>query len=238
MFTTPVLWDGDGSVAFGMEAKRVRYVSPGVAEVQVHLSSDGNNGLTVLIERTNPKDPVRNMRVVMPGYENQFVAQPFHPTFLEAIKKYKIIRFMHWMDGENAAKKGDWASRPTRQSASYAWPHAANAPAGASLEDIIFLSNQLGASPWFVLQSSVTDDYVAKFSALIRDSLRPDVEVYVELGNEVWSNMHLTGQYVHEMGIRTGVDLPNPNPDANPKPLGCIETSSKPSNKPPRSTPA
>ena len=186
-----------------MEAKRVRYVSPGVAEVQVHLSSQTNNGLTVQIERTNPKDPVRNLHVVMPGYENQFLAQPFHPTFLEAMKKYKIIRFMKWMDGDGAGK-GDWASRPTRQSASYAWSHL-NRPKGASLEDIIFLSNRLGASPWFVLQTSIEDDYVTKFAALVRDTLRPDVKVYVELGNEVWSTLHRTGQYAHEQGLRTGL---------------------------------
>lgn len=198
-----MLWDGDGTVGFGMEAKRVRYVSPGVAEVQVHLSSQTNNGLTVQIERTNPKDPVRNLHVVMPGYENQFLAQPFHPTFLEAMKKYKIIRFMKWMDGDGAGK-GDWASRPTRQSASYAWSHL-NRPKGASLEDIIFLSNRLGASPWFVLQTSIEDDYVTKFAALVRDTLRPDVKVYVELGNEVWSTLHRTGQYAHEQGLRTGL---------------------------------
>ena len=158
-----------------------------------------------MIERTNPKDPVRNLHVIMPGYEDQFLSQPFHPTFLEAMKKYKILRFMTWMDG-NSAGKGDWASRATGQSASYAWSHS-DRPKGASLEDMIFLCNRLGASPWFVLQPSATDDYVQKFAALIRDTLRPDVDVYVELGNEVWSHLHPTGQYVHEMGLSTGLSL-------------------------------
>ena len=220
-----VLWDGDGTVGFGMEAVRVRYVAPGVAEVQVHLSSQTNNGLTVMIERTNPKDPVRNLRVIMPGYEDQFLGQPFHPTFLEAIKKYKILRFMKWMDGDNAAK-GGWASRPSRQSASYAWSHS-DRPKGASLEDMILLSNKLGASPWFVLQTSVADDYVRNFAALIRDTLRPDVEVYVELGNEVWSHMYPTGQYAHEMGLTTGSSLIPPCKHAHKRPGSLTPSDSQ-----------
>ena len=90
-----VYWDGDGTISFGLEAKQVRYPAPNHAVVHVVLSTGANNGLSLQIDRTNPSDPVRNIRVVTPGFEegvHRFVTQPFHPAFLQVFTMAVLAR--------------------------------------------------------------------------------------------------------------------------------------------------
>ena len=83
-----VLYDGDGVLSFNMNAARVWRPRPGRVDVLVRLSMQGNNGLCLSIERTNPLDPVRNIRVYTPGFEEGrgFQGSPFHPALLATIR--------------------------------------------------------------------------------------------------------------------------------------------------------
>ena len=50
---------------------------------------------------------------------------------------------------------------------------------------MVALANIVGASPWFALPHTANDDYQRQFALLVKSRLRPDVNVYVEWGNEV-----------------------------------------------------
>lgn len=56
---------------------------------------------------------------------------------------------------------------------------------GVPVEVMVGLANRVGAAPWFNMPHTATDDYTTKFAELVRDTLRPDVAVYVEFSNEV-----------------------------------------------------
>ncbi len=73
---------------------QVSYPSPGRLEVLVELSTLFNNGLFLMIERTNPADPVRNIRVLPPGYSDGvgYKGSPFHPSLLHILRRYKVLR--------------------------------------------------------------------------------------------------------------------------------------------------
>lgn len=63
-----ILYDGDGILRFGMfDVKSVIY-GIGKCIVNVVPTTDFNNGLLVVIERTNPANPIKNIRVIRPGY--------------------------------------------------------------------------------------------------------------------------------------------------------------------------
>lgn len=60
---------------------------------------------------------------------------------------------------------------------------------------MVRLSNQLGAAPWFCMPVRATPEYAQQFAQLVKASLRPDVKIYLEVGNEMWHNGFFTGQY-------------------------------------------
>jgi hypothetical protein len=51
----------------------------------------------VTIARTNPANPLRNVRVIMPGFEATDAASPFHPALLNWLRGFSVLRFMDWM---------------------------------------------------------------------------------------------------------------------------------------------
>jgi hypothetical protein len=110
-----VLWEGDGVVTFSMwDVETFRYVEAGRAEVKLKPSTNGDNGLFVIIQRTNPDNPVRNIRVLMPGFDELTeAAMPFHPRFLTWLKDFGVLRFMEWMATNQAVLPKTWEERPT-----------------------------------------------------------------------------------------------------------------------------
>jgi hypothetical protein len=58
----------------------------------LQLSTDFNNGLELVVERVNGSDPVRNIRVYLPGFEAAGPSQPFHPTLLNFLSSFRVVR--------------------------------------------------------------------------------------------------------------------------------------------------
>ena len=139
---------------------------------------DPRAGITVSITRTNPADPLHGIRLVMPGFEHTYRSTDlFHPSYLEAVKLFSVLRFMNAMQTNNSTQE-DWDDRPrtTDQTQSR----------GMALEHMIALCNRTGATPWFTLPHLATTDYVTRFATTVFRQLRRDVEVYVEYSNETW----------------------------------------------------
>jgi hypothetical protein len=91
-----VLYDGDGTLTFGMfDVLKVKY-GVGRVEVVVQPSTNGNNGLLVTIERTNPDNPVRNIRIIRPGFEGIWQSIKFSPLLLEKLQPFGTLRFIDW----------------------------------------------------------------------------------------------------------------------------------------------
>jgi hypothetical protein len=51
-------------------------------------------------------DPVRNIRLIMPGFLATHEAQPFHPFFLKHIERFSTLRFMDWQH----TNSDDWVT--------------------------------------------------------------------------------------------------------------------------------
>lgn len=100
-----ILYDGDGVLTFGMyDVVRVRY-GIGKCIVDVLPSTNGNNGLLVTIERTNPDNHIRNIRVIRPGFENTWWTQVYSPLLLEKLAPYGTLRFMEWTNTNGQTDK-------------------------------------------------------------------------------------------------------------------------------------
>ena len=195
-----VRWDGDGVLSCSLNIKStVRFA--GRMECTMKFTTDFNNGLFVRVEWTNPGNPVRNVRVFMPGFDEgvtvnpetptalgPWPSMPFHPHILRFLEPFPVLRWMDWMQA-NSYSSGNFDDRPLSSSRRF-WGEG-----GVPLEHIILLSNHLGSAPYFNLPVRADDDYAEKFATLVRDQLRGDVDIFVELANENWHTGFDGGTY-------------------------------------------
>ncbi len=72
----------------------------------------GDNGISIRIISSNPANPLRNLRVLMPGFERVAGRQVFHPWFLKSLERYSVLRFMDWM-ATNSETLPPWSQRTT-----------------------------------------------------------------------------------------------------------------------------
>ena len=94
--TYTVLYEGEGKLDFGRNAK-AKETKPGRILVEVDSS---RGGFSLQLKETHPANYVRNIHVIMPGFERTWEKDPFHPAFLKrfipmllvAVAIYSLLR--------------------------------------------------------------------------------------------------------------------------------------------------
>lgn len=188
-----VLYDGSGRLEF-WNAATVATRSPGRITLDVDASR-GNFWLRIM--ETDPANPVRNIRVLMPGFADRTSEQPFHPRFLEYWQGVAAVRFMDWMH-TNGSTITHWSERPTLK-------HATCSKHGVPVEHMIALANTLRADPWFCMPHLADDAYVRKFAQMVREQLRPELKVWIEYSNEVWNGQFAQHRHAAQRGQELGL---------------------------------
>ncbi len=189
-----VLYDGEGRIEYGFDAKKDPAASSPGRDV-LDVDSKGGGGILLTIASTDPKkigNYIRNIRVVKAEYENNYKSEIFNPVFIEKIKKFRALRFMDWMGTNNSDQK-EWSDRPRLETASYATK-------GAPIEIMVALSNKVKADPWFNMPHGANDEYMTKFAQKVKESLAPNLKAYVEFSNEVWNWQFKQSHYALEKG--------------------------------------
>lgn len=182
-----VTWKGRGDLEFKGHV--------GIVSRQPHrlvVSVDGVRGGQpgLVLRNSDPADPIRDIRVWMPGQENSCHA--FHPAFLDRLRPFSVLRFYPWMRVYTSS--GRWRGRSTSTTARQSNQE------GVAAEFMVELCNDLNADPWFCIPHVADDEYVRGFATLVRDSLRHDARIYVEFSNETWNTDFAAGRWAREQG--------------------------------------
>jgi hypothetical protein len=185
------VFDGEGDVDFIGSSRTI-----GRAPGRVTFEMREKGGIRLVIKRTNPDDPVRNIRVMQPGLES--AKGTFSPAFLKRWAPFKVLRFMDWQSTNNSPLV-EWADRPTPDS------HSQATPKGVCLEHMIELANVQGADPWFCMPHLASDDFVRQFAAMVKKQLKPSLKVYLEYSNECWNGIFKQARYCQEQGTKLGL---------------------------------
>ena len=188
-----VLYEGQGRLEFWGAASVVSS-KPGRIVVDV---DPVKGAFWLRVMATDPNDYVRNIRVIMPGFEETYRANPFHPTFLKRWQGVACFRFMDWMH-TNGSKIERWSDRPTVDSATFSVK-------GVPLDWMIDLCNRQKADAWFCMPHLADDDYVRHFAQTVRRRLDPNLKVYIEYSNEVWNTMFAQTKYSVERAKQLGL---------------------------------
>ena len=222
-----VLFDGEGLIDYGNDAsiyERFR----GKDTIQIHAGKDNKLSATLFIRKSNPRNPLRNIRILMPGgickndpfkrvenynqcrngqylsFERNYKQIIFNPDYLNFMKDFKVLRFMN-MSGITRNPMKYWYEMPTMTQAT--WGSEREGIRGAPIQIMVALANKLHADPWFSMPHMASDEYVRQFASYVRDHLRPGLKAYVEYSNEVWNTQFIEqSQYVRNQGQALGLD--------------------------------
>lgn len=146
---------------------------------------------------TDPANPVRNIRVIMPGHAQTFEQAPFRPGFLDRWRSASCIRFMDWMS-TNGSRVQRWSERPRVDDATWTVK-------GVPVEVMVRLCNELDADGWFCIPHAADDEYVREFATALRAGLEAERRVYVELSNEVWNGSFAQNRYARDRAREEGI---------------------------------
>lgn len=191
-----VLYNGEGTIEYGFDARYDRAASrPGRDVINVTPSK---SGIHLTITATDPNqtgDYIRDIRVVPEESEDSYQQQLFNPEFLAQTEPFQTVRFMGWL-ATNSSQQSDWDERPTVESYSYS-----QTLGGVPLETMIELSNRLEADPWFNIPHRASDRFIENFARLVKDTLNPNLTVYLEYSNEIWNTNFSQGSWVEKQGV-------------------------------------
>ncbi|BDS10623.1 T9SS C-terminal target domain-containing protein [Aureispira anguillae] len=145
------------------------------------------------IDTSISTDPVRNIRFIMPGFENSYASQPFNPKLLDFLNDFQTIRFMDWMETNNSPNVF-WSDRNKPNYYSQTLDN------GVAYEYIIQLCNLTQKDPWICIPHRANDQYITEMARLFRDALDPNLKIYIEYSNEVWNGVFAQRYYADSMG--------------------------------------
>lgn len=196
-----LMYDGDGDFEFPAAPVRVLDQSRGVQHLDVQQSK---GSLFVTITRSSKADPVRNVRVLLPGFDDSYTTQPFHPHFLTQIKGASVLRFMDWQHTNNSSLV-HWQDRATAHMSQ-------GTQRGAAIETVLELSARVDADPWLCVPHQADDDFIEHMAKLVHDKLAPGHVVYIEYSNELWNGIFSQYHYAADQGCKAGLAKLQPYP--------------------------
>ncbi|MBN1775209.1 MAG: hypothetical protein JW817_01950 [Clostridiales bacterium] len=181
-----VYYDGEGEIGFGLDA--VGEVV-GEGRMVMHLKPQDNIA-SMFILRSSPEDPIRNIRIYLPGADPE---ELFNPVFLEKCEPFAAIRFMDWGSTNNSFLE-KWDDRAKPEDITF------SAGKGFPYEYMIELANTLHKDIWVCIPHLANDEYISEMAKLFGEGLDPDLELYVEYSNEIWNWMFDQAQYLLNEG--------------------------------------
>lgn len=220
-----VRYEGTGKLAYQESAQLVSSAA-GRDIIRFVPDQHGEISAALIIQQSDPTDPVRNIRITLPGgvcrgnpfarvenagqcgsgqylaFEEHAQEIVFNPDFLQFMRHFRTIRFMG-MSGITRNPEQSWAQRPNMQEATWGGQYGER---GVPLEIMVQLANTLNANAWFNLPHQADNDYVRQYAQYVKDNLKPNLKAYVEYTNEVWNSVFSQAQYVQQMGLREKLD--------------------------------
>jgi hypothetical protein len=152
--------------------------------------------------KLTPDAPVgsgfKNLRIIRPGYPAD-TKQVFTDEYVKALKPFAVLRFMDFSVANNHSKHNGYYPKVI-QWTDRKQPDAATQEEdldrkGAAWEYVIELGNVTGRDIWITVPAEVDDEYVRQLAKLMKENLKPGINIYVEHSNEVWNWMFFQAVY-------------------------------------------
>ncbi len=221
-----VRYDGEGTIRYGASAKLVKRLK-GKDLIRFVPMRDRLVTATLFVEKTNPNNHLRNIRILMPGgvcsgdvfrrvnhknacrgrqylsFAKHYEQIIFNPDYLNFMKDFKVIRFMN-MGGVTRNNIRFWKDRPQLSKASWGGKEGVR---GIPIEIMVELANQLNADPWINIPHKANNAYIYQYAKYMKDHLRPHLKVYIEYSNETWNDLFVPqAEHMKQTGTKYRLD--------------------------------
>ncbi len=192
-----VYFDGEGTMTFsGSGIASYSLTEPG----HYVVTKDQTGALQLNITETDPNNNgnyIRNIQVIPECFLSTYQTETFNPEFLELWEDFKVIRFMDWLHTNNSTIR-TWDDRTTLDQ----WTQSKG---GVAYEYIAEFCNIQQCDPWICIPHLADDNYVTKVAQLLKDSLDPNLKIYVEYSNEVWNGQFDQSVFAGDTGVDLGL---------------------------------
>ena len=195
-------FDGDGTVEIinGNQPAQVFSQAGGSGSPSnVYINSTNNNGIVIVITSSNASDYVKNIRLVMPGFQNSYLSEPFNPAFLSEFEPMQQVRMMGLMGLNNTSTQNVGLTWADYTPATY---FTQATPTGVNVEYLVDLANVLQENMWVNIPVGADSSFVTNFAQYVEQNLDSNLKVYVEYGNEVWNRVYSSEwSYVNKYAV-------------------------------------
>jgi hypothetical protein len=157
-----------------------------------------DNGVYVQLLKTNPSNPVQNIRVILERDEYNY-AQDFHTeNFMTFIQQFSTIRFMDLLSA-NGNPVVEWNDTTLPDQDTQA------GQSGISIDLLTKIIKRSGRNAWINIPHQASDDYVTKLANYLQTNLPQNRIIYVEYSNEVWNTFFDQGKYAVAQATNLGL---------------------------------
>lgn len=175
--------------------QEIRADAPNQIPIQILSSEPGRLELELPTDRTVVVETELNwdeLHLVPARFEHDWQEVIYHPELIEKIRTGRVLRALwlqelHWWYGDDGLTPMRWADRVRPGDPEFT-------EKGVALETLVDLANRAGVDLWYILPHSADDDFIRQAAELIRDTLRPDLRWFLEVGNEIWNFAYPFGQ--------------------------------------------
>ncbi|MCK5810579.1 MAG: hypothetical protein KAH00_05790 [Cocleimonas sp.] len=221
-----VRYEGEGKIRYGASAKLVKR-QKGKDLIRFVPMKDHLVTATLFIDKTNPNDHIRNIRILMPGgvcsdnvykrvrhknacrggqylaFDKYYEQIIFNPDYLNFMKDFKVIRFMN-MGGVTRNNIQFWKNRPHLSEATWGGKEGVR---GIPLEIMVELANQLNVDPWINIPHKANSAFIYHYAKYMKEHLRPHLKIYIEYSNETWNDLFVPqAEHMKQTGTRYRLD--------------------------------
>jgi hypothetical protein len=219
-----ILYDGEGDIQTNHPT-----VSTATGRIVIDVTP-GTQGIVLTLSNINPANYLRNIRLIQPGKEQEFLnGAVFDPTFIQILTEsnLKTLRFMDWAEVNHDTRRTDYAQLTSSADAQWSSiPHDSLAlpdetrfgvpPArhpnytlaplltrGAPIAAQIAAATAADTNAWITIPLRMTD---AAVQAIAEDWLtfNPNKLLFLELSNEVWNYQFWQTSYAYDAGTALG----------------------------------
>jgi VCBS repeat protein len=176
--TYKIVFTGNANLATGGEGtitNKVFNAGTNTTRADLNLPAGAQN---LIVDFTATAGAVKNVRIIRPGYD------PDNPPLLHTpwrnhAGRFPLLRFLDWTR-TNGNRSIAWADRTTPEKLK-------TQQYIAQWETVIAAANAMGRDAWINIPVQANDEYVTNLATLFRDTLAPNLNVYVEYSNELWN---------------------------------------------------
>lgn len=170
-----ITFEGDGELNFHQMIQAV-YTSGGKYTYNV---TDTSGGLWLTIAKSNKNNPIRNIHIMMPGYDPVTNKDSFYQPYLALLRDtWGVIRMMGVQD-VNFSPIKSWTDEKTVNSVTQT-EHVAPL-------FVVELANQAHSDLWINVPHMADESWLIGMANTIKDHLAPNRKIYLEYSNEIWN---------------------------------------------------